>query len=54
VILFNLSGHGLMDLAGYSAFMDGQLTNHELSQADLARGLVCLEGLPKPGQPVTF
>ncbi len=54
VILFNLSGHGLMDLAGYSAYMEGQLANHELSQADLAKGLVCLEGLPRPVQPVTI
>ena len=48
VILFNLSGHGLMDLAGYSAFMEGQLVNHELSEGDLAKGLACLEGLPRP------
>jgi len=51
VILFNLSGHGLMDLNGYSAFMEGKLANHELSQADLARGLACLEGLPLPLEP---
>ena len=43
-----------MDLAGYSAYMEGQLANHELSQADLAKGLVCLEGLPRPVQPVTI
>jgi len=48
VILFNLSGHGLMDLAGYSAFMDGRLANHELAQDDLERGLACLAGLPLP------
>jgi len=48
VILFNLSGHGLMDLNGYAAFMEGRLENHELSQADLVKGLACLEGLPMP------
>ena len=48
VILFNLSGHGFMDLNGYSAFLDGKLADHELSDADLAKGLACLEGLPRP------
>ena len=48
VILFNLSGHGFMDLNGYSAFMDGKLADHELSNEDLAKGLACLEGLPRP------
>ena len=48
VILFNLSGHGFMDLNGYSAFMDGKLADHALSEEDLAKGLACLEGLPRP------
>jgi tryptophan synthase beta chain len=48
VILFNLSGHGLLDLKGYSDYMEGKLADHALSEADLARGLECLDGLPKP------
>jgi tryptophan synthase beta chain len=48
VILFNLSGHGFMDLSGYNAFLEGRLANHQLSAEDLAAGLACLEGLPKP------
>ncbi len=48
VILFNLSGHGLMDLNGYSDFMEGKLVDHELSREALAQGLACLEGLPVP------
>jgi len=53
VILFNLSGHGFMDLKGYSDFMEGKLADHALSDADLAKGLACLEGLPRPAaQPV--
>jgi len=48
VILFNLSGHGLMDLNGYADFLDGKLENHSLSDEDLAASLSCLEGLPKP------
>jgi tryptophan synthase beta chain len=48
VILFNLSGHGLMDLNGYSAFLEGKLQDHSLSDEELGLGLACLEGLPKP------
>ena len=35
VIIFNLSGHGLMDLNGYGKYMAGELTNSELSEKDL-------------------
>ncbi|WP_243318369.1 TrpB-like pyridoxal phosphate-dependent enzyme [Geothrix paludis] len=48
VILFNLSGHGLMDLNGYADFLDGKLSDHALSDAEMARSLACLEGLPRP------
>ena len=48
VIVFNLSGHGFMDLSGYNAFLEGKLSNHQLSDQDLAQGLACLEGLPTP------
>jgi len=48
VILFNLSGHGLMDLNGYSAYLEGKLTDHALSTEEMAMSLACLEGLPKP------
>ncbi|WP_243286580.1 TrpB-like pyridoxal phosphate-dependent enzyme [Geothrix terrae] len=48
VILFNLSGHGLMDLNGYADFLDGKLSDHALSDEEMARSLACLEGLPKP------
>jgi tryptophan synthase beta chain len=48
VILFNLSGHGLMDLNGYGAYLDGDLADHSLSEEDLRAGLACLEGHPKP------
>ena len=48
VILFNLSGHGLFDLNGYSDFLDGKLSDHSLSDEEMAKGLACLEGLPKP------
>ena len=50
VILFNLSGHGLLDLTGYQAFQDGKLIDHQLEGAELDQSLACLQGLPKiPG-----
>ena len=48
VILFNWSGHGLMDMMGYEAFFDGKLKNFALPQEQMERSLACLEGLPKP------
>ena len=50
VILFNLSGHGLMDLNGYADFLDGKLSDHALSDEEMARSLACLEGLPQPAR----
>ena len=48
VILFNLSGHGLMDLAGYDKFFTGELTNHVLHEDDMAKSLAAIKDLPKP------
>ncbi len=48
VILFNLSGHGLMDLQGYSSFFDGKLKDYELPQEEIDRALKAIEGLPVP------
>jgi tryptophan synthase beta chain len=48
VILFNLSGHGLMDMAGYEAYLSGRLTDCPLPEEELAESLRSLEGLPKP------
>lgn len=48
VILFNLSGHGLMDLVGYDKFLNGDLTKHELSDEEIQKWLRELEGLPLP------
>jgi len=47
VILFNYSGHGLMDLAGYEKYMNGQLTTYSLSQEELERSLASIRDLPK-------
>ncbi|MFA5240327.1 MAG: TrpB-like pyridoxal phosphate-dependent enzyme [Phycisphaerae bacterium] len=48
VILFNYSGHGLMDLTGYDAYMSGKLTDYELPQDALNKSTACLKDLPKP------
>ncbi|MGM0681232.1 MAG: pyridoxal-phosphate dependent enzyme, partial [Thermodesulfobacteriota bacterium] len=49
VIMFNLSGHGLMDLSGYSKYMAGELTNSELSQQELEETLDrSIKGHPVP------
>jgi tryptophan synthase beta chain len=47
VILFGLSGHGLLDLAGYQSYFAGELQNHELSPELIARSLACTEAYPK-------
>jgi tryptophan synthase beta chain len=38
-ILLCYSGHGLFDLAGYDAYLSGQLTNHELPQDEIAAAI---------------
>ena len=35
VILFNLSGHGLIDMASYDKFFAGDLVNHSVSQTEI-------------------
>jgi tryptophan synthase beta chain len=47
VILFGLSGHGLLDLSGYQSYFAGELQNHELSPEQIARSLGCTEAFPK-------
>lgn len=46
VIIFNLSGHGLMDLNGYDAYMAGKLFDYSLPQEDLAKSLESIQGHP--------
>jgi len=46
VILFNYSGHGLMDLSGYDAYFSGKLSDHELPQQDLEKFTAPLKDLP--------
>jgi tryptophan synthase beta chain len=48
VILFNLSGHGLMDLIGYDNYFRGKLYDHSLEQEELVKSLQAINNLPKP------
>ena len=47
VILFCYSGHGLMDLAGYDAFMTGKLKPYSLPDEMLEKTEACLKTYPK-------
>jgi tryptophan synthase beta chain len=49
-ILFNWSGHGLVDLGAYENFFRGKLSDHELPQEQIDAALKDLESLPKPRQ----
>jgi tryptophan synthase beta chain len=48
VILFNFSGHGLMDLVGYDKYFSGELKNHELSPSDFEKYTAVLKNHPSP------
>lgn len=43
VILFNLSGHGLIDMTAYDRFLAGDLANYEVSEAEIAANTACLD-----------
>ena len=49
VIVFGLSGHGLMDLLGYEKYFAGQLHDYSLPEEDLQKSVQeSTDGLPKP------
>jgi len=50
VILFNWSGHGLVDMAAYQAYFEGQLTDYPLPAEDIKKALADIDPLPKPKQ----
>lgn len=52
-IIFCLSGHGLMDLAGYHKYFEGQLSDHPLPQEDLDKSVEVLKDYPKPSTAKT-
>ena len=42
IILFNLSGHGLVDMAAYDKYLSGSLTNYEVTQSEIDASLAKL------------
>ena len=48
VIVFNFSGHGLMDLVGYDKFLNNQLTDYSLPDSVIAENLQKIKHHPKP------
>lgn len=47
-ILFNLSGHGFLDLSGYDAFMEGKLSEYSLPDEEIQKTISVLASYPKP------
>lgn len=47
VILFNLSGHGLIDMTAYDQYISGDLTNYELPDQEIAENVSKLEKIIK-------
>jgi len=45
VILFNLSGNGYLDMAGYDAYFAGQLQDYVLPEEDIEKGLATVPKL---------
>ena len=48
VILFDWSGHGLMDLVGYDKYFGGELVDYELPEEDLDKLRASMADFPKP------
>ncbi|WP_054029339.1 TrpB-like pyridoxal phosphate-dependent enzyme [Desulfatitalea tepidiphila] len=54
VIVFNFSGHGLLDLTGYEKFLHGDLKDFALSEDDLGKSMSVFAGYPKPQHIKSF
>lgn len=48
IILFNFSGHGMMDLVGYDKYINGELKDYEYPESEIKENLKKLEGYPLP------
>ncbi len=48
VILFNFSGHGLMDLVGYDNYFQGKLKDYPLPEHEMGDAIKELDKLPRP------
>jgi tryptophan synthase beta chain len=52
VILFNWSGHGLLDLTGYDKYFRNELVNYPLPEKEISESLKVLQNLPKPADVI--
>ena len=43
VILFNLSGHGLIDMTAYDRYFNGDLVNYSLSQSEIDKNIEAID-----------
>ena len=48
VILFNLSGHGHLDMQAYADYMAGKLVDQDLPEEEIERALAAIGGFPTP------
>ena len=48
VILFNYSGHGVIDLGAYEKFLSGQLTDFDYPEKEIEEAEKILDQYPKP------
>ena len=47
-IVFNFSGHGLVDMAAYDQYLKGKLEDYSISDEEIKRNLECLPQAPPP------
>ncbi len=47
-ILFNLCGHGHLDMAAYQKYFAGELTDETYDESELAMALAGLPSVPEP------
>ena len=52
MILFNLSGHGLIDMASYDKYLSGDLVNYSLSDDDIQKNLDEIGNLAYLSDPI--
>jgi tryptophan synthase beta chain len=46
-ILFNLSGHGFVDMSSYAQYFSGDMQNYHISEEDLAKFIKSADALNK-------
>ena len=51
VILMNYSGHGMLDLAAYDAYLSGRLEESVLKDEEISRLIKDMEKFPRPSVP---